>query len=122
MLSHAGKALRAKALKAAAEAAAKATRMPSRPIAPAKAGHPDAGRTIADASEAAGAEAMTQFSIAAGHAEQGRPGNAMPSQHCEWRPVYIKPVAKLLRLGKQAGQKWIVTLHRSGRRIAGAVI
>ncbi|KAL0023053.1 hypothetical protein WJX79_005531 [Trebouxia sp. C0005] len=59
-----GKVLRAKALKAATEAAAKATGMPSRPMAPAK----------ADASEAAGAEAMTQFSIAAGHAEQGRPG------------------------------------------------
>ncbi len=73
MLCHAGKALRAKALKAAAEAAAKATRMPSRPMAPAK----------ADASEAAGAEMMSQFSIAAGHAEQGRPGNAMLSQHRE---------------------------------------
>ncbi|DBA97227.1 TPA: hypothetical protein ACH3X1_014977 [Trebouxia sp. C0004] len=69
-----GKALRAKALKAAAEAAAKATRMPSRPIASAKAAHSDAGRTTADASEAAGAEAMTQFSIAAEHAEQGRSG------------------------------------------------
>lgn len=69
MLSHAGKALRAKALKAAAEAAAQATSMPSRPIAPAK----------ADASEA-----LTQFSIAAEHAEQGRPGNAMPSQHRDW--------------------------------------
>ena len=66
--------MRAKALKAATEAAAKATGMPSRPMAPAK----------ADASEAAGAEAMTQFSIAAGHAEQGRPGNAMPSQHRQW--------------------------------------
>jgi len=79
LLCHAGKALRAKALKAAAEAAAKATSMPSRPVPPSKAGHMDAGRTTADASEA-----MTQFSIAAEHAEQGRPGNAMPSQHREW--------------------------------------
>ena len=83
MLSHAGKALRAKALKAAAEAAAKATSMPFRPVAPGKAGHMDTGRTTADASEAIGAEAMTQFSIAAEHAEQGRPGNAMPCQRRE---------------------------------------
>ena len=66
LLSHAGKALRAKALKAAAEAAAQATSMPSSPIAPTK------------------ADAMTQFSIAAEHAEQGRPGNAMPPQHRDW--------------------------------------
>ena len=43
----------------------------------------DTGRTTADASEAIGAEAMTQFSIAAEHAEQGRPGNAMPCQRRE---------------------------------------
>ncbi len=79
--------MRAKALKAAAEAAAKATRMPSRPIAPGKAGHMDAGRTTADASEYVGAEATTQFSIAAERAEQGRLGNAMPCQPCEWSLV-----------------------------------